>query len=130
VQGYLTNKTKLILVVGAAVAFNLLLGAIAFHPQSLDNFGKSPIVIVAIAVLSIAPIYPLSRTLKQRDRFSALAIMFLICGLLTGLVYFVGSATLPGNAPWVSVVAMLSRSLILASCALFIWNGFVRKRRQ
>ena len=95
VQGQLTNKTKVILVVAAAIAFYLLLGAIAFHPQSLNNFGKSPIVIVGIAVLSIAPIYPLYRTLKQRDRFSASAIVFLICGLLSGLVYFVGSAILP-----------------------------------
>ena len=130
VQGHLTNKTKVILVVAAAVAFYLFLGAIAFHPQLLNNFEKSPIVIVGVAVLSIAPIYPLYRTLKHRDRFSALAITFLICGLLTGLVYFVGSAILPENTPWVSVVAVLSRSLILASCALFVWNGFVRKRRQ
>jgi uncharacterized protein involved in response to NO len=126
----LPNKTKLILVLTVATTFYLFLAAIAFRSQSLDHFWKSPSVIVVILILSVAPIYPLYRVLKQRDRFSALAMMLLICALLCGLLYFAGSLILPANALGLSVAAMLIKILIPTACVLFIWNGFMRRKKK
>lgn len=125
----MSNKTKLILVLTAAAAFYLFAAAIAFHPRSVDSFWRSPIIIVAILFLSVAPIYSLCRILKRRDRFSTFAILLLIGALMSGLGYFAGGLMLPRNSPWLKEAATVNESLILASCVLFIWNGFVRRKR-
>ena|SRR5258707_8315479 len=125
----MSSKQRLVGVVLLAAAFSLVLGWTAFHPRRSAAVWSNPIIILMIVILGAAPIYPLCRTLNKRTRLSALAILLLIAGVLSGLAYLVGSLVLHVDAAWVLVASELSEGLIIASCVLVIWNGIVRKTK-
>lgn len=119
-----SDRTRLILVLSAAVACYLLLMLFAFSVSSWnDTIAKK--VILALLVLGIAPIYPLFRMLGKRPRLSAIAILLVIAAVICGLASLTGSVFFHVDKGWVSVTSTLSQGLFLSSCLLFIWNGFV-----
>ena len=126
----MSNRSRLILVVAIAAGFYLLLTAIAFHPHSPTVLSRNDLIMVAVLILGIAPIYPLYRIMRNRERVSALAILLLMCALVAGAVYLTGSLILGVDTAWTSTASVLSECLIVASCFLFIWNGFMRKNRR
>ena len=116
-------KGRVILILAAMVTFYSVLAWLAFSPHHL----RGSAMIVAIFILGTAPIYPLFRILGKRPRLSTFAILLLTAALMCGLAYFAGSLILHTDTGWVSVASALSESLILASCVLFIWSGFVHR---
>ena len=125
----MSSKQRFVGIVLLAAAFSSVLGWMAFHAKRFTVVWSNPIIILMIVILGVAPIYPLCRTLSKRTRLSALAILLLIAGVLSGLVYLVGSLVLHIDTAWVLAASELSEGLIIASCVLVIWNGLVRKDR-
>jgi len=125
----MSNRNRLILVFAIAAGLYLLM-FIAFRPHSSTALSRNELIIVAILILGIAPIYPLYRIMRKRKPVSALAILLLICALVAGLVYVTGSLLLGVETTWTSTASVLSECLIVASSLLFIWNGFMRKNRR
>lgn len=122
------HKSRVTLILVLMVAFSTILVWIGFHPY--PGLWGSPLFVGTILVLGLAPIYPLYRQISKRAPSSALAIMLLIGALVSGLVYCVAALILRLNANWVVLLSELIRGLILASCALFVWNAFVSRRRM
>jgi hypothetical protein len=122
----MSHKSRMVLILVLMVAFSSVLIWLAFHPS--PGLWGSPLVVATILVLGIAPIHPLSRQLSKRTPSSALAILLLIGALVSGSAYCVADLVLRLDANWVPALSGLSRGLILASCVLFIWNGFASRR--
>jgi multisubunit Na+/H+ antiporter MnhB subunit len=124
----MSHKSRMALVLVLMVIFSSVLVWVVFHPSVGLRGGL--LIVGTILVLSLVPIYPLYRQLRKRGRppSSALAILLLIGALASGLVYCVAALVLRLDANWILVLSELCRGLILASCVLFIWNGFVRQR--
>ncbi len=125
----MSYKGRAAIVLILAVAFSLVLIWMAFNQQAASSFWGNPLAIGAILILCVAPIYPLYRTLKRRSAISAVAILLLIGALISGLVYLIGTLVLHLEGTWVTVASTSCTGMILASCVLLIWNGFVRKNR-
>src|SRR5271168_3998957 len=119
----MSQKSRMALVLVSMVAFSSALVWSAFHPS--PGLWRNTLVVITILILGVAPIYPLYRQLSKRAPSSALAILFLIGAIVSGLVYCLADLVLGLDAAWVFVLSDLSRGLILASCVLFIWSGFV-----
>lgn len=124
------SRNRLIVILSAIVVFSSLLAWVAFHPHVSVKFFDNRLTITILLILGIAPIYPLIRTLKKRSHLSALAIVFLVLGVLLGLSYLAGDLILHINAKWVFTISILSNVLIIAGCLLLLLNGFVRRNRQ
>jgi len=126
----MSNRNRLILVVAIVAGIYLLLTLIVFHPHASTAIWRNNLVMAAVVILGIAPIYPLYRIMRKRERISALAILLLMCALIAGLVYLTGSLILGVDTAWTSRASVLSECLIVASCLLFIWNGFMRSKHR
>jgi hypothetical protein len=122
----MSHKSRMALVLGLVAVFSSILVWIAFHP-SPDRWG-SPLIVGTILVFGLAPIYPLYRQVRKRTFSSALAILLLIGGIVSGLAWWVADLALRLDTTWVAALWELSRGLILVSCVLFIWNGFASRR--
>ena len=55
-------------------------------------------------------------------------MLLLIGALISGLVYLIGSLILHLDTTWVNAASTLCTGMMIASCVLLIWNGFVRKK--
>ena len=124
----MSYKGRVALVLVIAVAFSSILVWMAFQQQATQSFWENPLAIGAILILCAAPIYPLYRTLKRRTATSAVAMLLLIGALISGLVYLIGSLILHLDTTWVNAASTLCTGMMIASCVLLIWNGFVRKK--
>jgi hypothetical protein len=112
-----------------AVIFSSVLVWMMFHPTDSASLWRNPLVVVVILALCAAPIYPLYRQLSKRAPSSAIAILLLIGALASGLMYGVADFVLHLEGPWVFRISELSTGLIVASCLMFIWNGFHKRGR-
>jgi hypothetical protein len=125
----MSNKSRLAIILLGVVIFSSVLVWMAFHPTGSASLWSNPLIVGAILVLCAAPIYPLYRQLSKRAPSSALAILLLIGALASGLMYGVADLVLHLEGPWVSRISALTTGLLLASCVMFIWNGFVNRVR-
>jgi hypothetical protein len=123
----MSYKNKLIAVILIAGGFFFGLAWLVFHALPSRNLWASPMVLGAITILSVVPIYPLYREISKRAPTSALAISLLIGGLLTGLIYLTVLFVFQLDPPWVAAVSLLSRGLIIASSLLFMWNALMKR---
>ena len=112
-----------------AVTFSSVLVWMAFHPADSASLRRNQLIVGAILVFCAAPIYPLYRQLSKRAPSSAIAILLLIGALLAGLIYGMADLVLHLEGPWVFRISELSTGLIVASCLMFIWNGFHKRGR-
>jgi hypothetical protein len=124
----MSYKGRVALVLVLAIAFSLVLVWMVFHKQAAQSLWENPLAIGAILILCVAPIYPLYRTLRRRTATSAVATLLLMGALISGLAYLIGSLILRLDTTWVNAAYTLSTGMVIASCVLFIWNGFVRKK--
>jgi hypothetical protein len=120
-------KQRLLTVLFLLLSFLSLLTWMTLHPIRSAGVWANRVIVVAILIFCAAPIYPLYTTLRNRARLSAIAFLLLIAALVLGLVYLGGSLVLHARAEWLVRIANLSKVLIIASCVLILWNGFVRK---
>jgi hypothetical protein len=125
----MSAKTRLILVLAATVTTYSLLTWFAFSSHSWRG-PTANVTFFILFILGVAPIYPLLRSLRKRPLLSALAILLVIAAGICGLVSLAGSLILHLDTGWIYMVSSLSKGLLIASCVLLIWNGFVRRNRQ
>ena len=123
----MSHKGRLLIILLLTSSFAILLGWTAFHPNRTSGLWSNPLIVGIILILGIVPIYPLCRQLRKRPPLSALALLLLIGAIASALVFYVADLVLHLNAPWISAVSDLSTGLIVASCLLGIWNGFMRR---
>ena len=112
-----------------AVIFSSVLIWIAFHAAGSDSIWRNSLIVGVILAGCAAPIYPLYRQLSKRAPSSAIAILLLVGALVAGLMYGVADLVLHLEGPWVFRISELSTGLIVASCLMFIWNGFANRGR-
>ncbi len=123
----MSHKSKFVATVVIAGGFFAVLTWLEFHALSSRGWLGNSVVLVAMMILSVVPIYPLYREISKRTLSSALAISLLIAGLVTGLVYLVVFFVFQLDQPWVLAISYVTTGLIIASSLLFIWNGLVRR---
>jgi membrane protein YdbS with pleckstrin-like domain len=121
-------KRWFVLVLVAAATISSLLSWMAFHPESSDSISGNPVIVAFILILGIAPIYPLYLQLRKRSALDAVFILLVIAVLISALVYMIAAWIFHLDSPWVSVVSELNTALLLAACALGIWNGLVKRK--
>jgi hypothetical protein len=121
----MSHKSRFILVLVAAAIISSLLSWMAFHPAGISG---NPVIIGFILVLGIVPIYPLYLQLRKRSVLHAVFTMLVIAVLISGVVYMIAAWIVHVDSPWVSVVSKLNSALILAACALGIWNALVKRK--
>lgn len=127
--GIMSAKTRLILVLAATVTAYSLLTWFAFSSHAWRGRNAN-VTFFILFILGVAPIYPLFKSLRKRSLLSALAILLVIAAVICGLASLTGSLILHLDTGWVYVASSLSDGLLIASCVLFIWNGFVQRNRQ
>ena len=125
----MSNKTRMAIILLVAATFSSMLVWMAFYPTASASLWRNPLLVGVILALCAAPIYPLYRQLSKRAPSSAVAILLLIGALVSGLMYGVADLVLHFEVPWVSRISELTTGLVLASCVMFIWNGFVNRGR-
>jgi len=121
-------KRWFVLVLVATATISSLLSWMAFHPESSGSISGNPVIVGFILILGIAPIYPLYLQLRKRSALHAVFILLVIAVLISALVYMIAAWILHIDSPWVSVVSELNTALVLAACALGIWNGLVKRK--
>lgn len=126
----MSYRNRLILVLVITAGIFLLLTFLEFHPHLSALLWRNDLIVAAAFLLGIPPIYPLYRSMRKRERVDALAILLLLCAIISGLIYLTGTLVLGVDAVWTSTVYVLSECLFIASCLLFVWNGFIRKNRR
>jgi hypothetical protein len=119
----MSNKNRVVLTLALCSVFALLLGWLALHPRSATGLSGNTLFIAASIVLSITPIYPLYRSMREMPPAAVLAVLLVIGALISGLIYIVGSWVLHIDARWLSALMPLNEGLIISSSALFIWVG-------
>ena len=125
----MSNKSRMAIILLVAVIFSSVLVWMIFHPTGSASLWRNPLVVGVILALCAAPIYPLYRQLSKRAPSSAITILLLIGALASGLMYGMADLVLHLEGRWVSRISELTTGLILASCVMFIWNGFVNRGR-
>jgi hypothetical protein len=124
----MSHKSRFALIMITAVIFSSLLSWMSFHPHSSAAVSGNPVIISFILIFSIAPIYPLYLQLRKRSALHTVFTVLVIAVLISAVVYVIASLIFHIDSPWVSLVSRLNTALILAACALAIWNALVKRR--
>jgi hypothetical protein len=124
----MSQKSRFVLLSVAAVIISLLLSWLAFHPRVSAVFSVNAVIITFVLIVGIAPIYPLYLQVRKRSALHAVFILLVIGVSVSAVVYIVASWIFHIDSPWVSFVSNINIVLLLAACAMGIWNGLVKSK--
>ena len=124
----MSHKSRFVLLLVAAVIISSLLSWLAFHPRVTAVFSGNAVIITFILIVGIAPIYPLYLQVRKRSGLNAVFTVLVIAVSVSAVVYVVASWIFHIDSPWVSFVSKMNTVLLLAACAMGIWNGLVKSK--